>query len=151
MLERNTIACLAASFAFALACTSASAADFRSVAEGGAVMYDAPSVKAKKLYVASRDYPVEIIVSDGPWVKVRDASGELSWLERKALSERRMVVVTAPLAEVHALPSDESALVFRAQQGVALQLAEIGASGWVRVRHRDGRSGYLHVGQVWGV
>ncbi len=142
-------------FAAALACTlgaaSASAADFRSVGEAGAVMYDAPSVKAKKLYVVSADYPVEVIVNDGPWVKVRDATGELSWLERKSLTERRMVMVTAPVAEVRASPSEQAPLVFRAQQGVALQLAEIGSSGWARVRHRDGRSGYVRIGQVWGL
>lgn len=140
------IACIAA----ALACGAARAADFRSVGEAGTIMYDAPSVKANKLYVVSRGYPVEVIVDDGPWVKVRDATGDLAWLQRKVLSDRRMVVVTVPVAPVRASPSDDAAIVFRAQQGVALQLVEIGASGWVQVRYRDGRSGYLHIGQVWG-
>ncbi len=135
----------------ALGAAAASAADFRSVGEAGAVMYDAPSVKAKKLYVVSADYPVEVIVNDGPWVKVRDASGELSWLERKSLADRRIVMVTAPVAEVRASPADQAPVVFRAQQGVALQLAEIGSNGWARVRHRDGRSGYVRIGQVWGL
>ncbi len=151
MAHSKAITRVAAAFACALGAAAASAADFRSVSEAGAVMYDAPSVKAKKLYVVSADYPVEVIVNDGPWVKVRDASGELSWLEKKVLSERRMVVVTAPVAEVRVSPSDQAPLVFRAQQGVALQRAEIGATGWARVRHRDGRSGYVRVGQVWGL
>ncbi len=141
----------AAAFACALGAASAAAADFRSVGEAGAILYDAPSVKAKKLYVVSADYPVEVIVNDGPWVKVRDATGELSWLERKSLTERRMIMVTAPVAEVRASPSEQAPLVFRAQQGVALQLAEIGASGWARVRHRDGRTGYVRINQVWGL
>jgi SH3-like domain-containing protein len=130
---------------------AAAAADFRSIAESGTVMYDAPSSKAKKLYVASRDYPVEVVVNDGPWVKVRDATGELVWIERKALSDRRMVVVTASIAEVHQAPSDQAASAFRAQQGVVFELSEMGSGGWARVRHRDGRSGYVRIGQLWGL
>ena len=38
------------------------ALDFRSVADPGAVLYDAPSTKAQKLFVLSRDYPVEVVV-----------------------------------------------------------------------------------------
>ena len=42
----------------AFASAAAFAADFRSIAENAAVLYDAPSAKAKKLYVIGRSYPV---------------------------------------------------------------------------------------------
>ena len=58
-------------------------ADFKSVAENGVVMYDAPSLKARKIFVVSRDYPVEAIVNVDNWVKVRDPSGDMFWVERK--------------------------------------------------------------------
>jgi len=41
----------------------ATAAEFRSIAENGTLMYDAPSVRSKKLFVASRLYPVEIVIN----------------------------------------------------------------------------------------
>jgi SH3-like domain-containing protein len=129
----------------------APAAEFRSVAEGGTTMYDAPSVKSKKLFAASRSYPVEIVVSIDNWVKVRDAAGELAWVEKKALSERRTVVVTAPVADVRQAANEQSAVAFQAQQGVVLEVAELPASGWVKVRHRDGLAGYVRINQVWGV
>ena len=134
-----------------LASLGAAAADFRSIAEAGTLMYDGPSSKAKKLYVASRDYPVEVLVNDGAWVKVRDATGELVWIEKKALSDRRTVLVTVSIADVRQAPSDQAALAFRAQQGVVLDLSEMGNAGWARVRHRDGRSGYVRMGQLWGL
>ena len=139
--------------AFALLAISVpvSAAEFRSIAESGTVMYDAPSVKSKKLFAASRYYPVEIVVTIDNWVKVRDQAGDLAWVERKALSERRTVVVTAPLAEVRQAASDQSTLAFQAQQGVALEVTEPPASGWIRVRHADGMTGYVRISQVWGV
>ena len=128
----------------------ASAADYRSVAEP-AVLYDAPSVRANKLYVIGRQVPVELIASDGTWAKVRDASGDLAWIEKSALSEKRTVVVSAPVAEIRAKPDVQSTLAFQAQEGVLLELIDLDAIGWVHVRHRDGASGYVRLSEVWGV
>lgn len=128
----------------------AAAAEFRSIAESGALMYDAPSTKAKKLFVVSRDYPVEVVVSVDAWVKVRDRAGDLSWVEKKALSDKRTVLVTAPFADVRQAPNDQAALVFQAQQGVVLDLAEPQSGAWIKVRHADGQVGYLKISQIWG-
>ena len=127
------------------------AGEFRSVAENGTPMYDAPSVRAKKLFVASRYYPVEVVINIDTWVKVRDLAGDLTWVEKKALSDRRTVVVTVPFADVRQAASEQAALVFQAKNGVALDVAEPQAGGWVKVRHADGQVGYLKISQVWGI
>jgi SH3-like domain-containing protein len=129
----------------------AAAGEFRSIAENGTLMYDAPSVRAKKLFVASRYYPVEIVINIDAWVKVRDQAGDLSWIEKKALSDKRTVVVTAPFADIRQSPSEQAALVLQAQQGVALDVAEAQSGGWLKVRHADGQIGYLKISQVWGL
>ncbi len=141
-------ALVAAGVAFA---GCAAAADFRSVSENGAVLYDAPSRAAKPVYVVSRLYPVEVIVNLDAWVKVRDHTGALTWIERKSLAEKRMVLVTAPVAVVRARAEDSAQVVFRAQENVALELAEPAAGGWVRVRHPDGAAGFVRADQVWGL
>lgn len=128
----------------------AAALEFRSVAVPAAILYDAPSLKARRLWLLSRDYPVEVIVSLEKWVKVRDATGSLAWVERDKLSERRMLLVTVPVAAIRQGPSASAPVVFQAEKDVVLELLEIG-SGWVRVRHRDGASGWLELGQVWGL
>jgi len=134
------------------ACASlAQASDFRSVAENAVVMYDAPSRASTPLFVASRFYPVEVIVSVEPWVKVRDHTGALSWVERKSLSERRMVIVIAPTVDVKSRADDDAPAAFQATQNVALDLVEIAPGGWVRVRHADGSSGYIKSRLVWGL
>ena len=129
----------------------AAAAEFRSIAESGTLMYDAPSVRAKKLFVASRLYPVEIVINIDTWAKVRDHAGDLVWVEKKALSDKRTVIVTAAVAEARQSASDQAVLVFQAQQGVALDIAEPPAGGWIRVRHLDGATGYVRISQVWGI
>ena len=129
----------------------AAAAEFRSIAESGTLMYDAPSVRAKKLFVASRFYPVEIVINIDTWAKVRDHAGDLVWVEKKALSDKRTVIVTVNVAEARQTASDQAALVFQAQQGVALDIAEPPAGGWIKVRHLDGATGYVRISQVWGI
>ena len=121
------------------------------MAENAAVLYDAPSAKAKKLYVVSHGYPVEVVVVLEGWSKVRDASGEMTWIESKLLSEKRTVVVRQPLAQVREAADDNAPVAFQAQQNVLLELLEVASGGWLRVRHRDGQSGYIRVAQVWGV
>lgn len=141
---------LAAVILLALA-SPAVAGEFRSIAENGTLMYDAPSVRAKKLFVASRHYPVEIVINIDAWAKVRDQSGDLTWVEKKALSDKRTVLITAAYADVRQAPNDQAALVFQAQQGVALDVVEPQAGGWVKVRHADGQVGFLKIAQVWGL
>lgn len=84
-------------------------------------------------------------------MKVRDPLGGLAWVERKALADRRTVIVTAPVADVRQRAEDAAPLVFQAQQHVVLELLEVGATGWARVRHADGATGFVRVSQVWGV
>lgn len=131
--------------------SAAAAAEFRTISEAGTIGYDAPSVKANRVFVMSAHYPVEVVVSIENWSKVRDRAGELFWVEKKALSERRTVVVTAARAEVRSAPGEEAPLAFQATQGVALELAEPPAGGWARVHHRDGAIGYVRVRDVWGL
>jgi hypothetical protein len=79
-------------------------------------------------------------------------------VEKKALADKRTLVVRVALADVRANPDDNAPVVFRAEQNVLLDLAEAAASaaalsapGWVKVRHRDGQSGFVRITQVFGL
>jgi SH3-like domain-containing protein len=127
-------------------------------AEAPAVLYDAPSAKAKPLFVYGRDVPVEILVNVEGWTKVRDVSGSIGWIGSKALADKRVLLVRVPMAEIRANPDDGAPIVFRAEHNVLLELAESASSpattatpGWVKVRHRDGQSGFVRLPQVYGL
>ncbi|MEQ1813060.1 MAG: SH3 domain-containing protein [Candidatus Nitrotoga sp.] len=126
------------------------AADYLSIAEGSAIFYDAPSTKAKKIFVGSRYLPLEQVVSLEGWVKVRDSSGKLSWVEKRMLSDKRTVLVTAPLASVRKMPEAEATIVFQAILNVSLEWLEDTHIGWIKVRHLDGATGYVKASEVWG-
>ena len=128
----------------------AHAMDYVSVADKTAILYDAPSAKAKKMFVVSRYMPLEQVVTLDNWVKVRDSSGSLSWIEKRALSSKRFVVVTAPIAAVRQAPEPGATVIFQARQQVALEWLESTGTGWVKVRHQDGVTGYVSTTDVWG-
>ena len=135
----------------AVMCAPAYGADFRSIGDNAAILYDAPSVKAKKLHILSRNYPVETVVVVEGWVKIRDAGGELAWVEAKSLSERRTVMIKVKLADVREAADDRAPLSFQAEQNVLLDLIGMTGTGWARVTHRDGQGGFIRLNQVWGI
>jgi len=135
----------------ALAALGAQAAEYRSLGDRPAILYDAPSAKADRLFVASRYYPFEVLVKLDQWTKVRDANGEVAWIENRAFGDRQTVLVSVPLADVRAAPNAQSPLVFEAYRQVLLEVAEPPAEGWVKVRHRDGQQGFIRAAHLWGI
>ena len=129
---------------------SAVAAEYVSVGESSALLYDAPSLKAKKLFVVNRYMPFEQVVTLDNWVKVRDRSGSLYWVEKRALSSKRYVFALPALLDVRAAPDPGATIVFQARQQVALERIESTGTGWVKVRHQDTEIGYVRSTEVWG-
>jgi len=131
--------------------TLAAALEFKSVAVPKAVLYDAPSGSAKKLLLLSQGYPVEIIVNLGDWLKVRDAQGSISWVEAKQLSGKRTVLVTVANAEIRSDAVVTSSLLATLEKDVVLEVAEPKLNnGWLKVKHRDGVTGFILISSVWG-
>ncbi|MBI1890308.1 MAG: SH3 domain-containing protein [Burkholderiales bacterium] len=146
-LRLMSMACGAALLMLAAA---AHALEFKSVGEKPAVLYDAPSAKGKKVFVAPRGMPVEVVLTYGDWTKVRDAGGDLSWIESNLLTSKRTLVVKIPNAKVRAAPDDNGTVVFSCDKGVLLEPVEPAASGWVKVKHRDGQAGFVKASEIWG-
>ena len=143
----------AAPLLLALACglgmTAAFGLEYRSIGSEPAILYDAPTLRGQKVFVAPRGMPLEVVLAQGDWLRVRDAAGDLAWVEKKALGERRNVVSLAT-ATVRASPAAAASAVFQVQKGVLLEIVEPVSAGWVRVRHADGSAGYVSAAEVWG-
>jgi SH3-like domain-containing protein len=129
----------------------AAALEFKSVATPKAILYDAPSSAAKKILLLSQGYPVEIIVNLGEWIKVRDAQGSISWIEAKQLSSKRNVMVIAANAEIRSSADAASSLLATLEKDVVLEISDTKlTNGWLKVKHRDGITGFILISSVWG-
>ena len=140
-----------ASLALIGAAGMALALDFRSVDVPAAILYDSPSQQGKKLYLIRAQTPVEVVVRLEGWLKVRDAEGTLVWIEARNLGERRTLVVTAPKAEIRQADKSDAPVLAELDKWVVVDFVEPAAPGWVKVRHRDGATGYMRTTQVWGL
>lgn len=125
---------------------------FRSVGKEDAVLYDAPSDKARRVFQAPRGMPVEVISVLQAWVKVRDMQGDVAWIHRDDLADRRTVIATTTVA-LYKEPYETAARWFEAARGVVfdLQDEQPDGQGFVRVHHADGQTGFVEIGQVWGL
>ena len=141
---------LLAACLFAATAAIAQTFAFKSIGDAPTIMYDSPSNRGIKRFIAPPGMPIEVVHSAHGWSKVRDAGGDMSWVESKAISAKRTLVVTAASAKVHLQPSGNSGVVFSADKGVLLEVAEPIASSWIKVRHRDGQTGYVQGSDVWG-
>ena len=131
--------------------STSQALEYRSVAIAKAVMLDAPSASAAKLYIIGFGYPVEVIVNLGDWLKVRDNQGGINWVEAKSLANKRTVLVTEPHSEIRQSADESSTLLATVDKDVVLDLLEPNTqNGWFKVRHRDGIMGYIFNTKIWG-
>jgi SH3-like domain-containing protein len=129
---------------------SASALEYRSTGRA-ALLYDAPSTAATRLAIAGSGLPLEVVVDTATWVKVRDPSGRLAWIEKSALGGARSVMVKAETSVVRKQPRADADVVFRAARGVLLEVTgEADPYGWLQVKHADGLGGWLPGHEVWG-
>jgi SH3-like domain-containing protein len=123
---------------------------FRSIGVAAAVLYDAPSTRARKLFVAPRGMPVEVLSTVNQWVKVRDQAGDVAWIERADLSGTRTVVTTT-IATVRTQPNESAPAAFQVERAMAIEWLDPSEQPtWLRVRVRDGSQGFVRSTEVWG-
>ena len=71
-------------------------------------------------------------------------------MESRSLTTQRTVIVEVTQASARASASESAPVLFNAVKGVVLELVEPPASGWLKVKHRDGDIGYIKALEVWG-
>ncbi|MCB1886913.1 MAG: hypothetical protein KDH20_04875 [Rhodocyclaceae bacterium] len=126
------------------------AAEFKSAA-APAISYDSPSERGRKVSIIRPGTPLEVIVGLDQWLKVRDVTGAINWVERRLLADRRTVLVSVPRLVVRTEPANDAPARFEAVKDVVLELVEAPRFGWIQVRHPDGDAGYARAIEVWGL
>lgn len=99
---------------------------------------------------AGRGTPLEIVLEQGEWLRVRDQTGLMAWIRKQDVSSLRTLQVIKP-ATVRREADAKSAAIFRAETGLLLDLLESTKTGWIKVKHRDGDIGFIRIEEVWGL
>ena len=133
----------------AILASGAQAVEYRSTARHGVIFYDAPADTSDKRFILSANIPLEVMNEQGDWVRVRDRDGTLSWIKKSDVSTRRFVQVNR-LSNVRQSADANSPTLFKVDRNVLLEHFDTSNTGWVKVKHRDGQTGYIRIEDVWG-
>ena len=125
------------------------ALEYKALAEH-AIVYDAGSRQANPQFILLRGTPVEIIVTVEKWVKIREQSGGLGWVERSQVADGNNVIVVTP-TEIRQQPDAAAPVVLPVARNVLLEFVEKPTGAWLKVRYRDGQTGYVALRAVWGI
>lgn len=117
--------------------------------ERPAVLYDAPSVKARAKAILVGDYPVKQVSRVDGWRKVFTYGGDEGWLAESDIRAAQGAVVVVERAVVRSDPHPQGAPIFYAKRGVILEILRRGIGEWVQVLHADGESGYIVAADIW--
>ena len=142
-----------------VAATSALAADFRVTAEAPTVLYDAPSAKAKPLFVYGRDVPIEVHrhgrrLDQGARRRRHDRLGRRRRARRPAHAGRARAASptcapspTTPRRSCFA----PSRTCCSSSPSRRRRRRRPRCPAGSKVRHRDGQTGYVRIAQVFGL
>jgi SH3-like domain-containing protein len=122
-----------------------------SISSGKALMRTGPgrNYPATWLYVRA-DMPIRVIETYPNWRKVEDPDGEKGWMLQRLLSDTRTGLVKpgAP-RPLYEKADEHSALRYRAEAGVVGRLSR--CDGRWCLFAANGRQGYIHEDDIWGV
>ncbi len=97
----------------------------------------------------SRNTPLEVLSEADAWARVRDRDGTLAWVHKADLSNKHIVVATKAL-DVRQQADLSSPVVLHADKDVLFELVDNNRAGWLKVKHRDGATGFVRIEEVWG-
>ena len=136
-------------FLLAAGAVSALAAERLSVKKGTVNVRSGPGTEYEILWEAEANYPVEVLATEGKWVRFRDYEDYQGWLYRPLLDKTDTVVVKrSGKSNVRSGPGTKNPVVFVVQKGVPFRVLER-RGNWLRVRHADGDKGWIHKSLVW--
>ena len=101
------------------------------------------------LWSVGKYFPVNIVKTSGDWRQIRDYEGDVGWIHKSLLKEVPSVIVKGSLVNVREGPGKDAKVLFQAESGVSFKVEEKKGK-WLRVKHGDGDTGWIHESLVWG-
>lgn len=97
-----------------------------------------------------RGMPVIIIAETEMWRKIRDENGDESWMHKRTLDGRRMVLTRQDVT-LRAKPRKTAKGRAVAAKDSLLSLDECDQTGWCEVKAETGHWGYVQKKTIWGL
>jgi len=93
--------------------------------------------------------PLVVVAETEMWRKVRDVTGDESWIHKPALSGIRRVLVLEEAA-LHSKAKDTARIIALADRNALLELEECNDADWCKVKSENGLKGWTQRYKLWG-
>ncbi len=134
---------------FCSAMPSAFAIEMVSAAVNTLNMRSGPGATHPAQWTVDKGYPFKVIGHKGKWLKVTDFVRDSGWVYGPMTSKTRHHIVSASTGRLRARPTTRSAIVMQAAKGDVLRTLQQ-RGHWIKVRHANGRVGWIAKSRVWG-
>lgn len=93
--------------------------------------------------------PLVVVAETEMWRKVRDVTGDESWVHKPALSGVRRVLVLEEAA-LHTKAKNTARITALVERNALLELEECNETDWCKVKSSDGLKGWTQRYKLWG-
>ncbi len=93
--------------------------------------------------------PLIVVAETEMWRKVRDVTGDESWIHKPALSGIRRVLVLEQ-TDLHAKAKNSARVTALVERNALLELEECNEADWCKVRSANGIKGWTQRYNLWG-
>jgi SH3-like domain-containing protein len=125
-----------------------------SVKNEKAVLMAGPGKNFQMKVEYDKGFPLKVTSSKGNWVKIEDFENETGWIYKDSLADIPAVIVKANKnteykVNIRVGPGDSYKIVGQAFYGVVFEKIEE-KSGWVKIHHDSGLTGWIKRSFLWG-
>lgn len=113
-----------------------------------------PSTRDPIIWELGKGFPLKVVGSKGSWYKVSDFENDVGWIYKNLVSRKPHLIVkvnknSKDQINIRSGPGTKYQVVGKAQYGVVFETLQR-KSGWVKVRHETGLSGWVKRSLLWG-
>jgi SH3-like domain-containing protein len=120
-----------------------------SIAENEANLRSGPSEENEVMWVLGKGFPLQVIKSQGEWLKVRDFENDEGWVYAPLTGATPHMIVKSKLANIRSGPGENYKLTGQARYGVVFRILE-STKHWIKVQHESGKTGWVARKLLWG-
>ncbi|MEW6289798.1 MAG: SH3 domain-containing protein [Thermodesulfobacteriota bacterium] len=108
-----------------------------------------PSERDEVMWVLGKGFPLQVIKSQGKWLKVSDFENDEGWVYAPLTCSTPHMIVQAKMVDIRSGPGESYKVIGQASYGVVFRtLAQ--TKGWIKVKHQNGKTGWVGRGMLWG-
>lgn len=133
----------------AAAPTRAQAPEFLSIKGNTVNIRLKPTTQSDIAWELIQGYPVQVIATQGDWVKVKDFENTLGWVHRPLTSKTPHFLIKGHAVNLRSGPGTQHSVVTKLSQYDIVQTLEK-RDHWAKVKTAEGEEGWLLENLGWG-